>query len=832
MQRLERPHTADTQQNLLFEPVLPIAAVQVMRHPAILLEIGLVIGVEQVQVGTSHPAEPDAGRQRTSRQGNRHGRPVAHRIAHGLDRQLRKILGLVSRLLRSLSGKLLGKITVPVKQSDRDHRHVLVRRLLEVVAGQNPQPARVDFQRSVQAVLHREIGDFRRRRIGFLGHVAPELRIYRIEQHQKPFVPLQLLQTIHTEQVEKSDRITLAPVPKVGIYLFEQISGSGIPAPPKVVSQFLERAEPIGQILLHHRPAPVGTFGTEHLIHQFNLLLWQLRRIRSRMVHPHIGIIDRLGIGLLIRLEQPAPKRLFRQLARSTTHLLHTSGFQLRKPQHGVGQRRGHLVVVAVLAAEHRYAGMLLPPVDPKTEPGQRRGDGRHGKGDRLERSIAPRLVIGGKQRQIHAHEQLVIALVENTVPVIQIRRYENHMHFGRGIGQSAAVDRPHDRVPLHILQIMGRPGPLRAVDRLRGILQVSLQVGAGPPVGGRHHDVQHDFTLQTLQTGQPLHTLQKHVQPLVAEFVPAARADDQRIVLQLASQTGFRHDDQGRAGFLALDPIVIALPDEIVLEAVRRNGIRFVTEQIPTFDGRNSTDGQENVAVGRRLLFDRMLGRHAETTGQVVRIERSQILVKRHSVSGDAASQHGSVRGEQRGYVRRLPAQIKSSGGGHPLVEMSRDPVGGLTESFDVGGYDQSGGIAEQHRLDVIPLARNRIHAVALPKELQDVVLAGNQRGEIDQDHLRPPDDAPTAHSDTDPFFIQGLPPPLEQRRVLLELPVSPLSQIGTDRKIAIAVLSAYGPGLGRYHGVDTAHFIAYLPTDLEETVGFQFHIVHISKV
>ena len=256
------------------------------------------------------------------------------------------------------------------------------------------------------------------------------------------------------------------------------------------------------------------------------------------------------------------------------------------------------------------------------------------------------------------------------------------------------------------------------------------------------------------------------------------------------------------------------------------------MTEQIPTFDGRNSTDGQENVAVGRRLLFDRMLGRHAETTGQVVRIERSQILVKRHSVSGDAASQHGSVRGEQRGYVRRLPAQIKSSGGGHPLVEMSRDPVGGLTESFDVGGYDQSGGIAEQHRLDVIPLARNRIHTVALPKELQDVVLAGNQRGEIDQDHLRPPDDAPTAHSDTDPLFIQGLPPPLEQRRVLLELPVSPLPQIGTDRKIAIAVLSAYGPGLGRYHGVDTAHFIAYLPTDLEETVGFQFHIVHISKV
>ena len=598
------------------------------------------------------------------------------------------------------------------------------------------------------------------------------------------------------------------------------------------MGQLLERTEPFGKVLLHHHPVPLRTLRTKRLMHELDLLLGQRRRIRSHMVHPHVGIIERQRVSLFVRLEKPAPERLFRQHARSTTHLLHTSGIQLRKPQHGIGQRRGHFVVVAILAAKYRYAGMLLPPVDPKTESGEGRGDGRHGKGDRLERCIAPGFIIRRKQGQIHAHEQLVIALVENTVPVIQIRRHENHMHFGCRIGQRTAVDRPHDRIPLHILQIMGRPRPLRAVDRLRWILQVLLQVGTGSPVGGRHHDIQHDLPIQAFQPGQPLHTLQQHIQPLVAEFVPAARADDQRIVLQLASQTGFRHGDQGRAGLLALDPIVVALPDEIVLEAVRRNGIRFVTEQIPTFDGRNSTDGQENVAVGRRLLFDRMLGRHAETTGQVVRIERSQILVKRHSVSGDAASQHGSVRGEQRGYVRRLPAQIKSSGGGHPLVEMSRDPVGGLTESFDVGGYDQSGGIAEQHRLDVIPLARNRIHAVALPKELQDVVLAGNQRGEIDQDHLRPPDDAPTAHSDTDPLFIQGLPPPLEQRRVLLELPVSPLPQIGTDRKIAIAVLSAYGPGLGRYHGVDTAHFIAYLPTDLEETVGFQFHIVHISKV
>lgn len=90
MQRLKRPHPADTQQNFLFETVFPVSAVQVVSHPTILLEVGLVVGVEQIQIGTSHPAEPNAGRQRTPRQRNRHSRPVTHRIAYRLDRQLRK----------------------------------------------------------------------------------------------------------------------------------------------------------------------------------------------------------------------------------------------------------------------------------------------------------------------------------------------------------------------------------------------------------------------------------------------------------------------------------------------------------------------------------------------------------------------------------------------------------------------------------------------------------------------------------------------------------------------------------------------------------------------
>ena len=49
--------------------------------------------------------------------------------------------------------------------------------------------------------------------------------------------------------------------------------------------------------------------------------------------------------------------------------------------------------------------------------------------------------------------------------------------------------------------------------------------------------------TINTWKLGVELSLIHIYVQPLVAEFVPAARADDQRIVLQLASQTGFRQD-------------------------------------------------------------------------------------------------------------------------------------------------------------------------------------------------------------------------------------------------------------------------------------------------
>ena len=146
--------TADTEQDFLLEAVLPVAAVEVVGDLAVFLEVGLEIRVEQVEIRAADLAFPDARRKRTPREGDGDRQPVAGLVAHGRDREFIEILCLVGRLLRPLCRKTLREVTVPVKQAHGCHRDVLVRGLLEVVAREDAQAARVDLERRVQAVFH------------------------------------------------------------------------------------------------------------------------------------------------------------------------------------------------------------------------------------------------------------------------------------------------------------------------------------------------------------------------------------------------------------------------------------------------------------------------------------------------------------------------------------------------------------------------------------------------------------------------------------------------------------------------------------------------------
>ena len=65
--RVQQTHTADAEQHLLFESVLPVSAVEVVGDGAILFPVQIVVGVEQVELRAADIAPPNTSRNDTSR---------------------------------------------------------------------------------------------------------------------------------------------------------------------------------------------------------------------------------------------------------------------------------------------------------------------------------------------------------------------------------------------------------------------------------------------------------------------------------------------------------------------------------------------------------------------------------------------------------------------------------------------------------------------------------------------------------------------------------------------------------------------------------------------
>ena len=110
----QSPDSTDAQQQLLLETVLPIATVKMIGHLTVLGDVGLIIGVEKVQVGTSNGDLPDPGGDVPSGEGHASGHPVAGLVQDRLGGNLGEILRIVLGHLLTLSGEYLGEIAVPV----------------------------------------------------------------------------------------------------------------------------------------------------------------------------------------------------------------------------------------------------------------------------------------------------------------------------------------------------------------------------------------------------------------------------------------------------------------------------------------------------------------------------------------------------------------------------------------------------------------------------------------------------------------------------------------------------------------------------------------------
>ena len=822
---------AQAEQQLLFEPVLPVAAVEVVGDLTVFVEIGFVVGVEQEEVGAADLASPDAGRERTPRQGDLYGRPVAQLVAHGRNRQLREVLRLVGRLLRPLRREPLREVAVTVEQPHGNHRHVLVRRLFEVVAGEDAQAARIDLQRRVQSVFHREVGDRRRLRIGFFAHVFVEHGVDAVEHRKERTVLFQLLQPFERQPVEEYDRVLLALRPQLLVDVLEQVAGAAGPAPPKVVREHFEGVETLGKHLLDHHAVPVRFFGDELLPHEIDLFGRAASVVEHRTVGTGHRTFDRFGIGFFVGCVEFAPQGRARQFGGGVA-----GDFDLLRGIFGeMQQRLGDFAscfgVVVVVACDERHALVFALRTGPESESGQRGGERRYREGRRLERRVSPRLVVRGEERHVHSHQQFVVALVEDAVAAVEVGGDEDHLHLRRRVGQHAAGDRVEDLIPFGMFEIVGAEAVLLGIDRAVFVGQMRLQILAGAGRGGRYGDVDQHLAVEGVRFGELFQGVEEDVDAFVAEFVAAARADDQGFAVEFAAQRRLGRADHRAA---CLGPFFVelpAVPHEVVLEAVGGDDVHRAAQQALAFAGGDFAHGAEHVVFLRGDLLDRVFGHDVELARQFAGVEPSQILVERQPVAGHAAARHRGVGREDRRHVGRVLAQVESAGGGHPLVEVGHHLVRRGAEVLHVGGDDLSGRVAEEHRLDVVPLSRDRIDVVGLPQEFQDVVLLREERRIVDQHRDRTADDAPAADADADAVVVDALAPRFEQLVVLLEFGIVAFAlDVGADEQIVVAQFAFDGAGLGRNDGVDAADFVADLPAHLEEVVGRQqFVFVHI---
>ena len=628
----------------------------------------------------------------------------------------------------------------------------------------------------------------------------------------------QLADPLHGELVQKRDRVAFALGPQVGVDGLEQVAGARIPAPPEVARKLFERAQPRGKALFDHHAVPVGPLGNKLLPHEVDLLVVGASAVEHRPVGSGYGVLNGVGVGLFVSPEKVLPQRREGYFIGRAAHFGDLLSLQQGEAQQCGGDLRGGLAAVVVVAANHLHARTGSELVHPQPESRERRGDGRHRKSHRFQRRISPRFVVGGENRHVHARQQLVIGLVEDAVRTVQVGRNEDHAHLRSRLVEHAPSDRTHDGIAARVFEVVGHIGELRRIDRPRRVLQMGLQIGAGAVVGRRHGDKGQHIASEPVRRRERLERIQKDVEPLVVKLVTAAGSHDQGLLRVLLPQTGLRHGDHRTAGVGATPVELRTRPHEAVVEAVGGHTVHLPAQQEFALVGRDVAHRQERIVVGGRHLLDRMFGHHIVAAGQVVGVQTRQIVVKRQAVSGDAAAHHGGMGGEHGGDVGGISAQVQSARRGHPFVEVGGHFVRRGAEILHIGGDHHACSIAEQHRLDVVPLPGDRIDAVVLPQSFEDFVLARKERGEVHQHHQRRTLDFPVADPYADALFIEALTPHAQQAGVLLEFGIHPfVREVGPDEHVTLPQSPGYGRCLRGNDGMDAADLIADLPTHLE---------------
>ncbi len=151
--RVERAQAPDPEHDLLADPVLLIATVELVRD---VLQVGGILGEVRVEEEEGEPAHlnaPDLHEEGAAGEEELDAQGPAVRGRDHVHGEVVEVVRGVRLLLPAVAGEVLAEVALLVEQPDPHEGNAQVAGALQVVAGENPEAARVDGQALGQPVL-------------------------------------------------------------------------------------------------------------------------------------------------------------------------------------------------------------------------------------------------------------------------------------------------------------------------------------------------------------------------------------------------------------------------------------------------------------------------------------------------------------------------------------------------------------------------------------------------------------------------------------------------------------------------------------------------------
>ena len=156
-QCLQCQHTADTQQDLLFQTVFPVTSVQLVSDRTVKLAVHFIVCIEQIQRNASYVHSPYICMYVIIHIRHIYYQRFAVCIRHAVNRELSEVLCLVIGNLLSVHRQGLCKVTIAIQETYCTQIYITVRSFFQIVAGQYTQTTGIYFKNMIQTIFHAKV---------------------------------------------------------------------------------------------------------------------------------------------------------------------------------------------------------------------------------------------------------------------------------------------------------------------------------------------------------------------------------------------------------------------------------------------------------------------------------------------------------------------------------------------------------------------------------------------------------------------------------------------------------------------------------------------------